>query len=319
MRSCVFGVFKNIGLEFDKMSTHNNDFRGIYVATVTPMTDNGEVDYEILSKFTDHLINSGVHGLIPLGSTGEFYALTPEERHGVIKGTIEATAGRVPVLAGTNAGSTQEVISYSRQAESSGASGLLLAPPYYSLPTLDELFEHFRAVNDAVGIPIMLYNYPGRTCVDITPDFVERLTALKNIKYIKESTGDVTRVSELIQRFSGRIGVFCGCDTIALESFVLGALGWVGGIANVLPKTHVQLYNLASVQEDIPAARKFYYEIMSVLQLIEGSGQYTQYVKAGCEIMGNPVGSPRRPLLPVSQEGYASLKEILSSISGEGA
>ena len=299
------------------MSIQNNDFRGIYVATVTPMTDNSEVDYEMLSKFTDHLINNGVHGLIPLGSTGEFYALTSEERHDVLKGTIEATAGRVPVLAGTNAGSTSDVVFYSRQAEKSGASGILLAPPYYSLPTLDELYEHFRAVNDAIGIPIMLYNYPGRTGVDITPDLVERLTALKNIQYIKESTGDVTRTSELIQRFAGRVGVFCGCDTISLESFILGAVGWVGGLANVLPKTHVKLYNLASVQGDIPAARKFYYEIMSALQLIEGGGQYTQYVKAGCEIMGNPVGAPRGPLQPVSKEAYENLKKILSTISSE--
>jgi 4-hydroxy-tetrahydrodipicolinate synthase len=300
------------------MSTQDKNFHGIHVAAVTPMTDNSDVDYDMLGTFTDHLINSGVHGLIPLGSTGEFYALTPDERHDVLKGTLEATAGRVPVLAGTNAGSTQDVVSYSRQAEKLGASGLLLAPPYYSLPTLDELYEHFKAVNDAVGIPIMLYNYPGRTGVDMTPDFVGRLCALKHIQYIKESTGDVTRVSELIQRFAGRIGVFCGCDTISLESFVLGAIGWVGGIANVLPKTHVELYSLASVQGDIPAARKFYYEIMGALQLIEGGGQYTQYVKAGCEIMGHPVGPPRGPLGPVSQAAYENLKDILSTISGEG-
>jgi 4-hydroxy-tetrahydrodipicolinate synthase len=300
------------------MSTQDKNFHGIYVPTVTPMTDNSEIDYETLSKFADRLINSGVHGLIPLGSTGEFYALTPDERHDVLKCTIEATAGRVPVLAGTNAGSTRDVVFYSRQAEKLGASGVLLAPPYYSLPTLDELYEHFRAVNDAIGIPIMLYNYPGRTGVDIIPDLVERLTALKNIQYIKESTGDVTRISELIQRFAGRVGVFCGCDTISLESFVLGAIGWVGGIANVLPKTHVELYNLASVQGDIPAARKFYYEIMSALQLIEGGGQYTQYVKAGCEIMGHPVGAPRGPLQPVSKEAYENLKKILSTISSEG-
>lgn len=300
------------------MSTQNKKFGGIYVATVTPMNDQAQVDYDMLGKFTEGLIDSGVHGLIPLGSTGEFYALTPDERNDVLKGTIEAAAGRVPVLAGTNAGSTQDVVDYSQQAEKLGASGLLLAAPYYSLPTLDELYEHFKAVNDAVGIPIMLYNYPGRTGLDITPDFVERLTALKNVQYIKESTGDVTRISELIQRFEGRIGVFCGCDTISLESFVLGALGWVGGIANVLPKTHVKLFELAAVQGDIPAARKFYYEIMSALQLIEGGGQYTQYVKAGCEIMGSPVGPPRMPLMPVSKESYENLKEILSTISSEG-
>jgi 4-hydroxy-tetrahydrodipicolinate synthase len=299
------------------MSDQDKKFGGIYVATVTPMNDKDQVNYDMLGKFTEGLIDSGVHGLIPLGSTGEFYALTPDERHDVLKGTIEAAAGRVPVLAGTNAGSTQDVVSYSQQAEKLGASGLLLAAPYYSLPTLDELYEHFKAVNDAIGIPIMLYNYPGRTGVDITPDFVERLTALKNIQYIKESSGDVTRISELIQRFKGRIGVFCGCDTISLESFVLGAAGWVGGIANVLPKTHVKLYDLASVQGDIPAARKFYYEIMSALQLIEGGGQYTQYVKAGCEIMGNSVGPPRGPLKPVSKEAYENLKKILSTISIE--
>ena len=300
------------------MCTQDKKFHGVHVPVVTPMTANDEVDYEILGKFAEHLIDSGVHGLTPLGSTGEFYALTPDERHDVLKGTIEAAGGRVPVLAGTNASSTQDVVFYSRQAEKLGASGILLAPPYYSLPTLDELYEHFRAVNDAVGIPIMLYNYPARTGVDITPDFVGRLTALKNIQYIKESTGDVTRVSELIQRFEGRIGVFCGCDTISLESFVLGAIGWVGGIANVLPKTHVKLYNMVSVQGDIPAARKFYYEIMSILQLFEGGGQYTQYVKAGCEIMGNPVGPPRGPLGPVSKETYENLKKILSTISSEG-
>ena len=301
------------------MSNQDKNFRGIYVAAVTPMTAKSEVDYNTLASFTDGLIASGVDGVIPLGSTGEFYALTPEERRDVLKGTIEAAGGRVPVLAGTNAGSTQDVVSYSRQTEKLGASGLLLAAPFYSLPTLDELYEHFKAVNDAIGIPIMLYNYPGRTGVDLTPDFVERLTALSNIKYIKESTGDVTRVSELIKRLEGRIEVFCGGDLVPLESFVLGAVGWVGGIANVLPKSHVKLFDLAVVKGDFVAARKFFYEIFDSLQIIETSGKYTQYVKAGCEIMGRPVGSPRMPLGPVTKEEYAKLEEILSKISSEGA
>ncbi|MBW8014873.1 MAG: 4-hydroxy-tetrahydrodipicolinate synthase [Planctomycetes bacterium] len=300
------------------MSGKGKDFRGVYVASVTPMTQSCEVDYDMLSKYVDGLVNDGVHGIIPLGSTGEFYALTPQERQDVLKGTLEAVDGRVPVLAGTNASSTADVVEYSKQAEKLGADGLLLAAPYYSLPTLDELYEHFKAVNDAVGIPIMLYNYPGRTGVDLVPDFVERLTALNNVKYIKESTGDVTRVSEIIKRIGDRIGVFCGGDLIPLESFVLGAIGWVGGIANVLPKSHVKLYELAVVKGDIPAAREFFYEIFYALQAIETCGKYTQYVKAGCEIMGNPVGPPRMPLMPVSNEDYAKLKEILSTISSEG-
>jgi len=300
------------------MSGKEKNFRGVYVASVTPMTQSREVDYDMLGKFVDGLVNNGVHGIIPLGSTGEFYALTPQERQDVIKGTLEAVDGRVPVIAGTNASSTADVIEYSKQAEKLGVDGLLLAAPYYSLPTLDELYEHFKAVNDAVGIPIMLYNYPGRTGVDLVPDFVERLTALNNVKYIKESTGDITRISEIIKRIGDRIGVFCGGDLIPLESFVLGAIGWVGGIANVLPKSHVKLFELAVVKGDFPAARKFFYEIFYALQAIETSGIYTQYVKAGCEIMGNPVGPPRMPLMPVSKEDYAKLKEILSTITSEG-
>ncbi|MHC4456347.1 MAG: dihydrodipicolinate synthase family protein, partial [Planctomycetota bacterium] len=258
-------------------------------------------------------ICQGVHGLIPLGSTGEYYALSPQERHDVLKTTIDTAAGQVPVLAGTNAGSTHEVVSYCREAEEMGACGVLLAPPYYSLPTLGELFEHFRAVNNAIGVPVMLYNYPGRTGVDMTPDFVERLMELENIQYIKESTGDITRVSELIQRCGDRLQVFCGCDTVSLESFMLGAVGWVGGIVNVLPKSHVKLYEFAVVQQDIPAARRLYYDILPLLRLIEGGGKYTQLIKDACGVMGHPVGPPREPLLPIKGEELQGLKQILGT------
>jgi 4-hydroxy-tetrahydrodipicolinate synthase len=288
-------------------------FKGVFPALVTPMTEQGKIDLDTLSTFIEYQICQGVHGLIPLGSTGEYYALSPEERLDVLKTTIDAASGRVPVIAGTNAGSTSEVVAYSQQAEKVGAGGVLLAPPYYSLPTLDELFEHFRAVNDAIGIPIMLYNYPGRTGVDMTPDFVERLMELGNTKYIKESTGDVTRISELIQRCGDRLRVFCGCDTIALESFMLGAVGWVGGIVNVLPKSHVRLYELAVDQQDIFAARQLYYDILPALRLIEGGGKYTQLVKAGCGATAHPVGPPRGPLLPASGQQLHDLKQILDT------
>jgi len=289
------------------------DLKGVFAALVTPMTKQGQIDLDTLSNFVEYQICQGVHGLIPLGSTGEYYALSPKERHDVLKTTIDAAGGQVPILAGTNAGSTREVVSYCRQAEQMGACGVLLAPPYYSLPTLDELFEHFRVVNDAIDIPVMLYNYPGRTGVDMTPDFVERLMELENIQYIKESTGDITRISELIQRCGNRLQVFCGCDTIALESFTLGAVGWVGGIVNVLPKSHVKLYDLAVVQQDIPAARRLYYDILPSLRLIEGGGKYTQLVKAGCGVMAHPVGPPRKPLLPVKGQELENLKQILDT------
>lgn len=284
---------------------------GVLAALVTPMTASEKVDFDTLADLTDHLIRKGLHGLIPLGSTGEFYALSPQERQDVLKVTLEAAAGRVPVLSGANAGSTREVVEYCRQAERMGASGVMLAPPYYSRPTLDELYEHLRAANDAIGIPIMLYNYPGRTGVDMTPDFILRLTKLSNVRYVKESTGEMERITRLVRTCGDRMGIFCGCDTLALECFVVGAAGWVGGVANVLPKAHSQLYELAVVRKDYAAARKLFFKMLPTLELMEGCGKYTQFVKAACGLAGHPVGPPKRPLRPVTAKERAQIREAL--------
>ena len=292
-------------------------FEGVFSALVTPMTADEQVDHNSLADFVDYLIErGGLHGLIPLGSTGEYYALSPDERKAVVATTLEATAGRVPVLVGANAGGTRQVIEYARQAEAMGAAGVLLAAPYYSLPTPDELFEHFRVVNDAIGVPIMLYNYPGRTGVDMTPELIERLAELEQVQYVKESSGDVSRVGQIIRRCGERITVFCGCDTAALESFVLGATGWVGGVVNVLPKQHVELFDLAVGKNDFAAARDLYYQMLPTLGLMEGGGKYTQFVKAGCQVMGHPVGPPRGPLLPAERDEVEQLRQALQPFLG---
>jgi 4-hydroxy-tetrahydrodipicolinate synthase len=203
------------------------------------------------------------------------------------------------------------VIEYSRQAEKLGASGVLLAPPYYSLPTLDELFLHFRAVNNAIGIPIMLYNYPGRTGVDMPTDFIERLASLKNVCYVKESTGEMPRITTLLRRCGDRLGVFCGCDTLAFESFMVGAIGWVGGVANVLPHSHAKLFQLAVEEKNYDAARTLFYQMLPLLELMEGGGKYTQFVKAACGLTGHPVGSPRRPLAAATKAECQLLRNAL--------
>ena len=298
----------------------NPSLRGVLAALVTPLTPAQEVDYPRLEAMADHLIRQGLHGLIPLGSTGEYYALNPGERAEVLRLTLATAAGRVPVLAGTNAGSTREVVNYSRQAEELGAAGVLLAPPYYSLPQPDELFAHFRAVNDAIGIPIMLYNYPGRTGVDMSPEFIERLAELPRVRFVKESTGEIARISTLIRRCGDRLGVFCGADTAALESFVLGAVGWVGGVANVLPRSHAELFRLAVERKDYDAARALYFQLLPLLNQMEGEGKYTQYVKAACALMGQPVGPPRSPLLSATAGEIERLRAALALVpEGRGA
>jgi len=284
---------------------------GILAALVTPMTEAEELDCDALRRFVDYLIAEGVHGLIPLGSTGEYYALSPEERETVVRVTLEAATGRAPVVVGASAGSTREVVAYCRQAHALGADAVMLAAPYYSLPSEDELFEHFRLVAESTELPIVLYNYPGRTGVDMTPGLIARLAELDRIQYVKESSGEVARVGEIIRTCGEKITVLCGCDTAALESFVLGAAGWVGGVVNVLPGGHVELYRLAVEQGDFAAARTHYYRMLPLLSLMEAGGKYTQYVKAGCELTGHPVGPPRRPLLPPTDEETARLRETL--------
>ena len=291
---------------------------GVLAALVTPMTAAEKVDLDTLAEMADHLVRQGLHGLVPLGSTGEFYALTAQERHDVLRVTLQAVDGRVPVVAGANAGSTREVVEYCRHAERMGAAGVMLAPPYYSRPTLDELFEHLRIVNNAIGIPIMLYNYPGRTGVDMTPDFIKRVAHLPRVRYVKESTGDMERITRLIRTCGDRMGVFCGCDTLALECLMVGAIGWVGGVANVVPRSHARLYDLAVVRKDFAAARRLFYRMLPLLELMEGSGKYTQLVKAACGLAGHPVGPPRRPLRPATARDKAHLR-MAWRLVGEGS
>ena len=301
------------------VSGSEGKFEGIFVALATPMTAGQEVDYDNLRSLANYMIEQGVHGLIPLGSTGEYYALSPAERQAVVSGVIEAAGGRVPVVVGTNAGSTRDVVEYARQAQQLGAAGVLLAAPYYSLPTPDELVEHIRAVDRAIGVPIMLYNYPARTGVDMTPDVVERLAEMENVRYIKESTGDKSRMGEIVRRCGKRISLFCGCDTLAIEFFQAGAVGWVTGAANVIPAPHVELFDLAVRRKDAKGARECYQRMRPVLELMEGGGKYTQWVKAGCGIMGHPVGPPRQPLLPASEAEVATLREALRSFAAGAA
>ena len=160
----------------------------------------------------------------------------------------------------------------------------------------------------------MLYNYPGRTGLDMQPEFINRLASLKNVRYIKESTGDTTRISELLRTCGDRIGVFAGGDSVAFESLALGAIGWVGGIANVIPREHVELYQLIAERGDYAAARKLFFKILPFLALIEGSGKYTQWVKAACALVGRPAGPPRAPLQAATAAELREIKSVLSQL-----
>ena len=170
-------------------------FRGTYTVLITPFTSDGrKVDEAALKRLVDFQIEEGIHGLIPLSSTGEFLSITPDERRQIVEIVVKQAAGRVPVLIGTGAEWTDEVVRASREAESMGADGVMIIPPFYSTPTDDELVHHYKTVADAISLPIMVYNNPATANVDLRPTLVARLAEIDNCLYIKESTLEVTRV-----------------------------------------------------------------------------------------------------------------------------
>lgn len=284
---------------------------GIIAALVTPMGRSGEIDVGMLERHLDRLMGEGIHGVLPLGSTGEFFSLNESERESVLKATFRTCGGKVPVIVGATEAGTRETIENCVRAEKFGASAVLLAAPFYATPTPDELVAHFRSVDRAIGIPIVLYNCPGRTHVDMKPELIERLAELKNVRYIKESSGDLTRTGEIIRRCGRRLTVLCGSDGEALASFAMGGAGWVTGAANFLCRELVEFYEMALVRGEADAARERFYRLLPVLSLLEGEGKYVQYTKAACEVFGIEAGPPRPPLYPATAEEVTRIRRTL--------
>ena len=290
-------------------------FRGVFAVSVTPFDPSGNVDEAALRRHLRWLIDEGcVHGMIPVGSTGEFAFLSEDERKRVIEVTIDEVHGKVPVIAGSAACSTRDTVQFAQFAQSKGADGVMVVPPFYGHLSQEELYQHFRTLAEGLDIPIMLYNNPGTSGSDLLPETVARLAAFKNIVAVKESTGLMQRVHELQQACGEQIEVLCGCDTLPLEMFAMGVEGWVAAPSNVAARQCVELFHLAVEQRDFARARQLYGLLLPLFELFEGTGQYVQLNKAGLELLGRPVGLPRPPLLPSSEEQKRQLKAILDSI-----
>jgi len=287
-------------------------FRGVTPVMPTALTADGEaVDEQALRRYVRFLLDNGVHGLIPLGSTGENPQLTEAERKLVIDVTMDEVAGKVPVFAGTGCTTTRETIMYSQYAERAGATGVMVVHPYYCPPSEYEIEEHYKAVAASISIPIMIYNNTFCSAYDMKPEQVCRLAEVDNISYIKESSVDVQRVAEIIALCGDKMTVFCGWDTLVVESLTMGAMGWTSACADLIPRQSVNLFELAVDKQEFLKARDLYYKIQPLLIMLESSGKFMQYVKAGCEILGVPVGPPRRPSLPVKGEEREKLKKAL--------
>ena len=293
----------------------NKKFHGVYAVICTPFKQNDKIDEAVLRKHLRYLMDDGaVHGIIPGGSTGEFAAMSDQELQQLADITVEEVNGRIPVIVGAAAVSTKDTMKRCQYAQKAGADGVMVVAPYYCHPDEREIYEHYKALAEDIDLPIMVYNNPGTSGVDILPSLVARLADFEQISYIKESSGDVTRVAEIMRLCGDKMKIFCGCDILSMEMFLMGVKGWIASPANMIPNLCARLYELATEQKDMPEARQLYFKLLPLLTMFETTGQYVQLTKAGLEILGRPYGNPRRPLLPPTDQDKQRLKQILQTL-----
>ena len=280
---------------------------------ITPFTTNDTVDEKGLRGNIDWYIDEGIRGVVCTGSTGSFDLLTDDEYEKVVTVAVDQVNGRVPILAGTAGRSTNETIQRTKLAKDIGADGALIVHPYYCLPMDEELYQHYKTVAETVDIPIMIYNNPGTSGVDMKPELAARCAEIDNIQYIKETSGDVKRVHEILQ-LTDKLTVFCGWDDLAYEMFAAGAQGWIAAVANIIPKFASDLFELAVDRKDLLKARDLYYKILPICQYCETTG-FVHVTTTALNMMPRTTGGRlRRPRLPLSEETQAELKQILTDL-----
>lgn len=284
---------------------------GILVALVTPFTPNASaIDEDTLASHIEWMIESGIHGLVPAGTTGEFTALTHDERLRLTEMVTSAAAGRVAVAPATGAMTTAETIELSQHAQQHGAAAVMVVPPYYDPLRKNELFAHYAAVGEAIDIPIVYYNVPGATGVRLSASELAELGQITHVDYIKDTGGDASALTALLLEYSHQITTFNGWDTLTFTALATGAKGGVWGMSNLLPSLSVKLYDALAIDQDIALARRIWGVLWPVCDLLEAHN-YVAAIKGGLDVIGRSAGPLRRPILPVSAEVQQQLGQLL--------
>jgi 4-hydroxy-tetrahydrodipicolinate synthase len=285
---------------------------GSIVALVTPMIASGEVDWPALDRLIDWHLEAGTHGIVPMGTTGESATLDVDEHLEVIRRTVQRVAGAIPVVAGTGANSTREAIEWTRSAAEVGADACLLVTPYYNRPTQEGLYQHYKAIAEAVDIPQVLYNVPARTACDMKPATVARLAEIDNIVGIKEACGDPRRVTEIRELCPADFVVLSGEDAQTLEMMQRGARGTISVTANVLPREMAQFVS-AFLEGDVARAKELDARLQPIHEIlfVESSPQPTKWA---LHLMGRIDTGIRLPLLPLSQVHRGELERRLRAV-----
>src|SRR5699024_4613959 len=279
------------------------------------MLNQKEIDWEGYKKNIESFITEGVPGVAINGSTGEFVNLTKEERFQAVEMAVKLINGRINLIVGTAAENTADAIEYTQQAEKAGADAALLINSYYAHPTDEEVYEQFKSVAESTNLPVMIYNNPSTTGVDIGTDTILQVAKdVKNITHIKESSGDIGKVRDIIRQGKNDIEVFCGTEDLSLESILIGTTGWISVSGNIAPKAAMDMFQHVQNHE-FEKAWEIYDKLLPLCNFLEGSGKYVQITNRAMELKGLAGGPCRLPRLPLNAEEDATLQKLMKNIN----
>jgi 4-hydroxy-tetrahydrodipicolinate synthase len=287
---------------------------GVIPAMVTPLTGDDRINEAALRRLTNYLIDGGVHGVFAIGSQGEFWAFTADEKRRVWEIVVEETRGRVPVYAGTAAVTTRETVALTRLAEQCGVDAVSVLTPYFISPSDGELYDHYRAVAEATSLPVLLYSNPARTGVKLSVKIVARLAEIENIVGIKDSSGDLELAAQYIESAPGdKFAVVMGRDTLIYAGLMYGAKGAIAATGNVVPGLVASIYEHFKAG-DYEAARRAQ-EALAPLRLAFSWGTFPVVIKEALDLMGMEGGPARAPVGPMSAEQRERLREVLQKMN----
>ena len=288
-------------------------FKGIIPPAITPHLADGSIDFPGFASVLEHLIASDVHAIIIGRTTGEYYAQSRDERVTLLKKAKDIVKGRLPLIFGVGAITTEDCVAYAEAGRDNGADGILIGSPYYAVPTQLELAAHALAIDRAANLPIMLYNYPGRTGTLMSAEFFDLVGRSSNFQAIKESSGDINQLHMLARDYP-HIDLFCGMDDQALEFFAWGAKGWVCGAGNCLPAEHLALYNACVIEKDFDKGRRIMSALLPLMGVLEQGGKFVQSIKFGCELAGLPAGPVRKPIRGLTDDQKRELETVIRTV-----
>lgn len=289
------------------------DFHGIIGYPVTPFGAGGGIDTATLAVVIDRLVVAGVHAVAPLGSTGELAYLDEDEFDTVVEASIAAVDRRVPVIVGVSDLATAKTVRRAGYAQDAGADAVMVAPVSYWKLSEREIVQHYTSISEAIDIPIIAYNNPATSGVDMSPELlVSMFENIDNVTMVKESTGDLPRMLRIAKLSDGQLPFYNGSNPLVLDALRAGATGWCTAAANLRPQSCLDLYDAVTTGV-LERAQSVYDDLKPLLEFIVAGGLATT-VKAGLELLGVPAGPPRRPLLPLDEDGRAELKRLLPGV-----